>query len=209
MNSSTFKKKKIVGFALNHSKPERMNLLYTVRCHNHKVIYGDAVKPQDPTDDVDEEANDDIDIVAAAAAAAANPDEKPARKDSDKHEEKVEILSLQFNPQSNLLATGNSNGQVHVHDIFSGLQLPGEDDGNDKFISQISRTVSKGVASTPKSATYNMPISALKWYPYSQYSTNLLFFAHVNGYVSVLNRHSMKKCLIIEEEDEVKFYRFI
>ena len=180
---------------MNYSvKPERLNLLYTVRCATNKVIYNNEVKSQYLSENEEE--------------LGASNEPQQAGGVRRENEEKVEILSLQFNPQSNLLATGDSNGNVKVHDIFSGLPLPVESAENDKLLSQISKSVTMAVAKTPKSATYNMPISTLKWYPYSQYSSNLLFFAHVNGYVSVLNRFIffMSFLFILTEECRLSQY---
>lgn len=184
-----------LGFTLNFSKPERLNLLYTVRCAKNKVIYanGEVKSLNDPYDD---ELNSN----------SSDTDNNEKLRNRERHEEKVEILTLQFNPNLNLLATGNSNGVIQVHDIFSGMPSPTEDafeSEGAKLMNQMKGSIPKAVTNTSKSATYNMPISTLKWYPYNNYSNNLLFYAHVNGYVGVMNRLSMKKMLIIEESDEI------
>ncbi len=53
-----------------------------------------------------------------------------------------------------------------------------------------------------------MPIISVKWYPYNNYSNNLFFYAHVNGYIGVLNQVTMKKQLIIEEDNEISSMDF-
>jgi len=184
-----------LGFNLNFSKPERLNLLYTVRCANNKVIYANGdVKRVKNFDD--EYSTDDMD------ADVTNKVPK-----DEKHEEKIEILSLQFNQNQNLLATGNSNGVIQIHDIFSGMPVqpdePYDSSEPDKMLSLVSKSVPKSVLNLHRSETYNMPITSMKWYPFNDYSTNLLFYAHVNGYIGVLDRTSMKKMLIIEESDEI------
>ena len=182
------------GFNLNFAKPERLNLLYTVRCYNNKVVYANGeIKLQD------NKAESDLEDAGDQAA-----DTKPQK--SEKDEEKVEILCLQFNQNSNLLATGNSNGHIQIHDIFSGLPVGAEEsyESNDtKLLSFITKSVPRSVLNVSKSVTYNMPIISMKWFPYNNYSTNLLFYAHVNGYVGVLDRLSMKKIMTIEETDEI------
>jgi WD40 repeat protein len=191
------------GFNLNFAKPERLNLLYTVRCSNNKVIYANGEIKTKP------ESHNDSDP-ELLAEYEDNPNEltqKPTTKSTKSEEEKVEILCLQFNQNANLLATGNSNGLIQIHDIFSGLPVTGDDaydvaDSN-KLLSFISKAVPRTVLNVSKSAMYNMPIITMKWYPYSNFSTNLLFYAHVNGYVSVLDRITMKKITIIEETDEI------
>ncbi len=50
---------------------------------------------------------------------------------------------------------------------------------------------------------YNQPTICLKWYPYSNYSQNLLYFAHVNGFIGIIDKTSLKRKLLIEEPDEI------
>ncbi len=188
---------------MNFSKPKRLNLLYTVRCANNRVIYanGDVKTTNDPTLDNSLDTSTDPDSAAEA--------EKPA---AEKNEEKVEILCLQFNPTTNILGTGNSNGHLQVHDIFSGLPLPADDthesSDSKRIISTITKSVPKSVLNTSKTSTYNMPVISVKWFPYSNFANNILFYAHVNGYIGVLNQVTMKKQLIIEEDNEISSMDF-
>jgi WD40 repeat protein len=54
----------------------------------------------------------------------------------------------------------------------------------------------------------NMPTICLKWYPYGNFSLNILYFANVNGYIGVLDRESQERRIIIEEEDEISCIDF-
>lgn len=53
------------------------------------------------------------------------------------------------------------------------------------------------------SVVYNMPIICMKWYPYSNYSTSILYYAHVNGYIGIFDKESKRKSIIIGENDEI------
>ena len=43
----------------------------------------------------------------------------------------------------------------------------------------------------------------MKWYPYSNYSTSILYYAHVNGYIGIFDKESKRKSIIIGENDEI------
>jgi WD40 repeat protein len=55
---------------------------------------------------------------------------------------------------------------------------------------------------------YNMPTICLKWHPHANLTTHLLYYAHVNGYVGVCDAHTMRKRLVVEEEDEISCIDF-
>ncbi len=58
------------------------------------------------------------------------------------------------------------------------------------------------------SQVYNMPAICLKWYPYANFNLNILYFAHVNGYVGIMDKSTLKKRLVIEQEDEISCIDF-
>ncbi len=97
-----------------------------------------------------------------------------------------------------------------VYDIFSGLALKSPVDAPNSPRNRSSLLNSL----IPKSETYsnslihNMPAICLKWHPYSNYSTSLLYFAHVNGYIGIFDKQTLKKTLIIEEPDEISCIDF-
>lgn len=60
----------------------------------------------------------------------------------------------------------------------------------------------------PASVAYNMPAICMKWYPHSNYSMGVLFYAHVNGFIGVLEKDTMKKSIFIQEADEISCIDF-
>lgn len=114
-------------------------------------------------------------------------------------DEKIEVLSLQFNQDLNLLATGDSDGRIQLYDIFSGSPVQSI---RDDVLPGSNSVFSKG-SKYSMSATHNMPIICMKWHPDSNSTSNLLYYAHVNGYIGVLERETMKKQIVIEEKDEI------
>ena len=48
----------------------------------------------------------------------------------------------------------------------------------------------------------------MKWYPHSNYSMGVLFYAHVNGFIGILEKDSMKKSIFIQEADEISCIDF-
>lgn len=53
-----------------------------------------------------------------------------------------------------------------------------------------------------------MPTICMKWHPYSNYTVNLLYYAHVNGFIGVLDKQTLKKCIITQEKDEISCIDF-
>lgn len=86
---------------MNNSKPETLNLLYTVNCTDNNVCYSNdqATSVKDPDSDTE---TDDSSLTS--------------KLDKTIDYEKIEILSLQFNENQNILATGDSNGEVQVNE---------------------------------------------------------------------------------------------
>ncbi|CAF0838605.1 unnamed protein product [Brachionus calyciflorus] len=179
-----------LGFSLNDAKPQKLNLLYSVNCLNNFVNFGkinnnDVAKTNDP-EDSDFESDNSL-------------------SGSDDYE-KSEILSLQFNQTQNLLATGDSNGRVQIYDVFSACPISNEDDSNikksklDLYYEKCDKISSISV--------YNMPIITMKWHPYSNYSCNFLYYAHVNGYIGVCEKETLKKSILIQEKDEISCIDF-
>jgi hypothetical protein len=100
---------------LNNGKPQRLDLLYNVNSTRHAVEFADESlsrfgqneakkKPMASTVVVDSDSSGDID----------SDESLTNRKSDDDESEKVEVLSLQFNENLNILATGDSNGQIKV-----------------------------------------------------------------------------------------------
>ena len=110
-----------------------MNLLYTVSCFNNEVTYANSLNLNED-DEVNNknknkkntskqqilkkkstnknEINSDSDTSSNEEDASHN---SSSRKSYYEEEfEKIEILSLQFNQNLNLLATGDSNGKIKV-----------------------------------------------------------------------------------------------
>ena len=48
-----------------------------------------------------------------------------------------------------------------------------------------------------------MPIICLKWHPCVSSSTKYVYYAHVNGFIGMMDKTSMNKSLVIEESDEI------
>lgn len=110
--------------------------------------------------------------------------------------------------------------------MFSGNPIKSEDtdksddDDSDDENSKLKRRTSpdtfvkqsfKSLISSKKispSHVYNMPTICMKWYPYSNYSTGLLYYAHVNGYIGIMDKETLKKSIVIEEEDEISCIEF-
>lgn len=199
-----------LGFNLNHFKPQNIELLYTVNSFNSRVLFADEEAKSDTRASVKFTVSDEED-------SASDSEQTKSTNESD---DKTEILSLKFNEASNLLATGDSNGKIkvnfpnsnsqlfakfsfnQVYDIFSGLVTqPSEHAESQVFTSTEKKNISN-------SEVYNMPTVCVKWYPYSNYSLNILFFAHVNGYIGILDKNTLKKKLIIEEEEEISCIDF-
>ena len=71
---------------------------------------------------------------------------------------------------------------------------------NESLFSKFRDTLDKR---NPNTLGYNMPVISIKWYPSMSSLSSVLLFAHVNGYVGLLDRDTMKKLIIVEEKDEL------
>jgi hypothetical protein len=98
-----------LGFSLNFSKPDKIDLLYKVNCSNYDVFYANQelknlsprVKKQSKINPSDSD-DDNADIRAENLANSSDLDEK------------IEVLCIKFNEAANLVAIGDSNGQIKV-----------------------------------------------------------------------------------------------
>ena len=81
-------------------------MLYTVNCVKHQVNFvnqqNTTIKSKSPNDS-------DYD---------SDQESEPKTNSISDDGEKVEILSLQFNENQNILATGDSNGEIRVSFFF-------------------------------------------------------------------------------------------
>lgn len=48
----------------------------------------------------------------------------------------------------------------------------------------------------------------MKWHPYSNFSTNFLYYAHVNGLIAVYDKEASKKKNLVQEADEISCLDF-
>ncbi len=106
--------------------------------------------------------------------------------------------------------TGDSNGDIKVYDVFSSSRNTVknlEKDSSSQIKSNCPFNI-KDLNKFSNSVTYNMPTICIKWYPYSNYSTNLVYFANVNGYLGILDVNTLDKSIIIEESDEISCIDF-
>lgn len=53
-----------------------------------------------------------------------------------------------------------------------------------------------------------MPIICMKWHPFSNFSTNYLYYAHVNGYIGLYDKETSKKNILVKENDEISCLDF-
>ena len=53
-----------------------------------------------------------------------------------------------------------------------------------------------------------MPAICMKWYPYSNYSMGVLFYAHVNGFIGILEKDTLKKSIFLQDTDEISCIDF-
>jgi WD40 repeat protein len=195
-----------LGFCLNHSKPDRLSQLYYVKCFNNDVVYANGeVRKQAETarsksiETRSNSSNSNQTNSSSPTYFARGSSRLPNKVNGViEIDDKIEVLSLQFNEDLNLIATGDSDGRVQIYDVFSGQPVnPTKDPLNEPTSTQTGNKFAHSV-------THNMPIICMKWHPES-YNTshNLLYYAHVNGYIGILNRDTMKKLVLIEESDEL------
>ena len=93
-----------------------------------------------------------------------------------------------------------------IHDIFSGLEI--EQSPDEHILKPPAFSSLHTEKKFPASVVYNMPAICMKWYPYSKYSMGVLFYAHVNGFIGILEKDTMKKSIFIQEPDEISCIDF-
>lgn len=202
-----------LGFSINHNKPGRLSQLYHVKCYNNDVVYADGEvkkqmdsarekssqlkKSQSSQSNKSDLSESSSSSSLSSSYLARGSDRRPPKVNGAiEVDDKIEVLCLQFNQNLNLIATGDSDGRLQVYDVFSGSPVTSIKDAKP---SESMTTPSK----CPLSATHNMPIICMKWHPETHTTSNFLYYAHVNGYIGVLERETMKKQIIIEENDEI------
>lgn len=84
----------ILGLNFIDSKPENLSLLYKINCISKKIDYGNESNGQE--------------------SERSNYSQESGSITGLEDSEKVEILSLHFNQSQNLLATGDSDGNLQV-----------------------------------------------------------------------------------------------
>lgn len=200
-----------LGFSLNPSKPDRLSQLYYVKCANNDVVYANGeVKKQIDTarcksaqirsNSNNSNRSDSSSSSSLSSYLARGSNRRPQKINGViEIDEKIEVLSLQFNEDLNLIATGDSDGRIQIYDIFSGSPV---NPTKDILIEKPKTKEQFAFNKYPLSVTHNMPIICMKWHP-NNHNSNLLFYAHVNGYIGILERETMKKAVVIEETDEI------
>ena len=106
-----------LGFSLNYSKPEKIDLLYKVNVSNYDVTYcneefnKNQIKKEkekkviDSDEDIDQAYSSDLEL---------DKNIKKSNLNNIEYEERIEVLCLKFNEAANLIAVGDSNGQIKV-----------------------------------------------------------------------------------------------
>ena len=118
-----------LGFSLNCFKPDKIDLLYTVNCGNHGVLYvneelnelqrpaSGAKQQQKSLDRISSSDSEPEVTVKKSTRNKKRPNSqtsKNSNQGSDDFEEKIEVLCLKLNETYNLIAFGDSNGNIKV-----------------------------------------------------------------------------------------------
>jgi hypothetical protein len=120
-----------IGFRVNQTKPDKINLLYSVNCINHKVQFTDQqffeepvskqvvkrglVKPLARIEEADDsDLSSDSEPDTSRGKNDSQSISQKSNKSNESFEEKIEILCIKFNEPANLMAEGDSNGNINV-----------------------------------------------------------------------------------------------
>jgi WD40 repeat protein len=179
-------------------------MLYNYDCLNHKVLF----------ESYNDENNKKKPPVHSPTHPRPNRRESSSSNDSDCTQEppetsnrsdeyeKLEILCLKINQNSNIIVTGDSDGGIQAFDVFSCGRLKASSSKTSNLVNV------KDQAKFAMSIVYNMPTICIKWHPYSNFSANLVYYACVNGYIGMFDVNSFDRSIVIQEPDEISCIDF-